>query len=160
MRACSCVDRGAAAGTLRRELPLPRLTPHALTALLVAHRLQVAQKYMPVSSLIIGVDLVPIRSIPRVITHAEDITTTQCRSVLKKDMGNHKADVVLHDGAPNVGAAWIKDAYGQVCILTLPLCSRPTAVAPCGCVLANSRPPARLLVDVSPPLSPSSCSTP
>lgn len=84
-----------------------------------ARRLQVAQKYMPVSSLIIGVDLVPIRAIPHVITHAEDITTAKCRSVLKKDMGKHKADVVLHDGAPNVGAAWVKDAFGQVCMVVV-----------------------------------------
>lgn len=39
--------------------------------------LQVAQKYMPVSSLIIGVDLVPIRPMRGVTTLQADITTEQ-----------------------------------------------------------------------------------
>ncbi|KAJ3823066.1 Spb1 C-terminal domain-containing protein [Lentinula raphanica] len=75
--------------------------------------LQVASKYMPMNSVIIGVDLVPIKPIPRVVTFASDITTPQCRNLIRAEVKDWKADVVLHDGAPNVGTAWIQDAYDQ-----------------------------------------------
>jgi hypothetical protein len=60
-----------------------------------------------------GVDLVPIKPIPRVVTFACDITTSKCRNLLRGEMKDWKADVVLHDGAPNVGTAWVQDAYSQ-----------------------------------------------
>lgn len=75
--------------------------------------LQVASKYMPVNSVIVGVDLVPIKPIPRVATFAADITTSHCRNLLRDELKDWKADVVLHDGAPNVGTAWVQDAYSQ-----------------------------------------------
>ncbi|KAI9460934.1 Spb1 C-terminal domain-containing protein [Lactarius psammicola] len=75
--------------------------------------LQVASKTMPVNSVIVGVDLVSIKPIPRVTTFAADITTVHCRNLLRNELKDWKADVVLHDGAPNVGTAWIQDAYSQ-----------------------------------------------
>ncbi|KAG1755177.1 Spb1 C-terminal domain-containing protein [Suillus paluster] len=75
--------------------------------------LQVASKYMPTNSVIVGVDLVPIKPIPRVVTFAADITTAQCRNLIRSELKDWKADVVLHDGAPNVGTAWVQDAYSQ-----------------------------------------------
>ncbi|KAI6153501.1 Spb1 C-terminal domain-containing protein [Pisolithus tinctorius] len=75
--------------------------------------LQVASKYMPANSVIVGVDLVPIKPIPRVVTFTADITTTQCRNFIRNELKDWKADVVLHDGAPNVGTAWVQDAYSQ-----------------------------------------------
>eukprot|EP00941_MAST-03F_sp_MAST-3F-sp1_P001477 g1477.t1 len=75
--------------------------------------LQVLAKEMPVGSKIIGLDLDTIRPIRGVTTFQQDITTQQCRQVLKRELVDWKVDVVVHDGAPNVGGAWAKDAYGQ-----------------------------------------------
>eukprot|EP01126_Amoeba_proteus_P048581 TRINITY_DN5627_c0_g1_i10.p1 TRINITY_DN5627_c0_g1~~TRINITY_DN5627_c0_g1_i10.p1 ORF type:complete len:890 (-),score=254.32 TRINITY_DN5627_c0_g1_i10:305-2974(-) len=75
--------------------------------------LQVCSKYMPVSRLLIGVDLDKIKPIPNAVTFVADITTPQCRNELTKLTEGFPADVILHDGAPNVGGAWAQDAYSQ-----------------------------------------------
>lgn len=74
-----------------------------------ANRTQV----MPAQSLIVGVDLAPIKPIPRCITFQSDITTDKCRATLRQHLKHFKADTVLHDGAPNVGTAWVQDAFTQ-----------------------------------------------
>lgn len=75
--------------------------------------LQVASEYMPVSSVILGIDLVPITPIRNVITFQADITTKECSETIENNLSNWKADIVLHDGAPNVGRNWLHDAYSQ-----------------------------------------------
>lgn len=68
---------------------------------------------MPANSLIVGVDLSPIKAIPRVITFQSDITTDKCRATIRGHLKTWKADTVLHDGAPNVGTAWVQDSFNQ-----------------------------------------------
>ncbi|KAL2266370.1 hypothetical protein VTJ83DRAFT_5722 [Remersonia thermophila] len=74
---------------------------------------QVCAETMPKDSLIIGVDLAPIKPIPKVITFQSDITTEKCRATIRSHLKTWKADCVLHDGAPNVGTAWVQDSYNQ-----------------------------------------------
>nr|CAB3247365.1 pre-rRNA processing protein FTSJ3-like [Phallusia mammillata] len=80
--------------------------------------LQVASEHMPIKSIILGVDLVPIKPIPRCITFQDDITKESCRTQIKNELHNWKVDCFLHDGAPNVGKNWLHDAYSQS-VLTL-----------------------------------------
>lgn len=77
-------------------------------------RLQVCAKYMPVASIKIGVDLDPIPSIKGCVTFQCDITTARCLAIIKKELKHFKADLVLNDGAPNVGADWTVDSYNQI----------------------------------------------
>ena len=74
---------------------------------------QVAAETMPANSILIGVDLVPIKPIPKAITIQHDISSDQCRTSIRHHLKNWKVDTVLHDGAPNVGSAWTQDAFSQ-----------------------------------------------
>jgi AdoMet-dependent rRNA methyltransferase SPB1 len=61
-----------------------------------------------------GVDLVPIRPVRGAKTFVCDITSHECRQLLKREAAGSLFDVVVHDGAPNVGGAWTSEAYTQV----------------------------------------------
>ena len=76
--------------------------------------MQVAAKYMPAASIKIGVDLDPIKSIKGCMTFQCDITTPKCLAIIKKELKHFSADIVLNDGAPNVGTDWNLDAYNQI----------------------------------------------
>ena len=69
---------------------------------------------MPIASIKIGVDLDPIPSIKGCVTFQADITTQRCMALIRKELKHFKADVVLNDGAPNVGANWQVDSYNQI----------------------------------------------
>ncbi|KAI3892517.1 hypothetical protein MKX03_015603 [Papaver bracteatum] len=78
--------------------------------------MQVAVKKVPVGSFVLGVDLYPIKPIRGAISVEEDITTAKCRATIKKlmrDNGVRRFDVVLHDGSPNIGGAWAREATVQ-----------------------------------------------
>ena len=78
--------------------------------------MQVAVQRVPVGSLVLGIDLVPIAPIRGAVAIQQDITKSECRSRIKKLMEEHGVaafDLVLHDGSPNVGGAWAQEAMSQ-----------------------------------------------
>jgi AdoMet-dependent rRNA methyltransferase SPB1 len=78
--------------------------------------MQVAVQKGPVASLVLGVDLAPIRPMQGAVSLIADITTTKCRAAVRKVLDQHGAaafDVILHDGSPNVGGAWAQEATTQ-----------------------------------------------
>ncbi|OAG32013.1 AdoMet-dependent rRNA methyltransferase SPB1 [Nematocida displodere] len=75
--------------------------------------LQVVSKAVRPPSRVVGVDLDPIKAIHGVDTLIGDITEPICQTDILRLVGETEVDLVLHDGAPNVGASWDKDAYVQ-----------------------------------------------
>jgi len=77
---------------------------------------QVAARTCPKSAQIVAVDILPIRGFkghPNINTIVGDITTDKAKSDIKHAIAGKQVDLVLHDGAPNVGAEYGKDAYEQ-----------------------------------------------
>jgi len=66
---------------------------------------------MTMASIKIGVDLDAIKPIKGCVTFQCDITTPKCTAMIKKELKHFQCDVVLNDGAPNVGTDWNLDAY-------------------------------------------------
>lgn len=77
---------------------------------------QVAARTCPKSTKIVAIDILPIRAFkghPNITTIVGDITTDKAKSDVKNAVQGTPVDLVLHDGAPNVGADYSKDAYEQ-----------------------------------------------
>eukprot|EP01061_Rhynchopus_euleeides_P030414 TRINITY_DN50540_c0_g1_i1.p1 TRINITY_DN50540_c0_g1~~TRINITY_DN50540_c0_g1_i1.p1 ORF type:complete len:811 (+),score=425.10 TRINITY_DN50540_c0_g1_i1:83-2515(+) len=82
---------------------------------------QVAAKEMPAGSTIIGVDLVKIAPLKGCKFIQGDIFLDKTRNQIKAMLDKKKCEVVIHDGAPNVGGTYAKDAFNQNA-LTLKAC--------------------------------------
>ena len=138
----SCIGFGSTAGVGFADSPAPACCrraamtrcppPPAYDPPAAGGWCQVAVKTMPVGSLVIGVDLVTIKPIRGVHCLLGDITTQKCRAAILKQAGGSKMDVVLHDGAPNVGGAWATEAYSQSWLVLEALRMATDVLAPKG----------------------------
>lgn len=89
--------------------------------------MQVCANKMGVSSCILGIDLVKIKSIQGCDFHQGDITHESTCEYITKYLGNkNKVCTILNDGAPNVGGAFSTEAFQQaeLCIHSLRICHR------------------------------------
>ncbi len=80
---------------------------------------QIASRECGPNTHIVAVDILPIRRIvsksqQSITTIVGDITTEKCKAEINRAISHAAVDVVLHDGAPNVGASYDKDAYEQI----------------------------------------------
>ena len=78
---------------------------------------------MPLGSTIIGVDLMPIKSIRGVITLQQDITTPQCRTAIRRHL---QKDQLCEVG---VNSRLISLVFSLSFSLSLSLSSRPPFIA-------------------------------
>ena len=76
---------------------------------------QVSNKISPKNSLIIGVDAQKIRPIKNCFFLRGDITSPSIiKTVIKlKKIDRRRINLILHDGAPKIGASWLKDVLNQ-----------------------------------------------
>ena len=101
---------------INKQYPLLEKCQHAVLDLCAAPGgwTQIAARTCSKQIPILAVDILPIRKLtghPNVSTIIGDITTQACQSEIHRSIG--QCDLVLHDGAPNVGADYAKDAYEQ-----------------------------------------------
>lgn len=77
---------------------------------------QIASRICGAQTKIVAVDILAIRNLhkPNIQTIVGDITTQKCKADINKAISPQQANVVLHDGAPNIGASYDKDAYEQL----------------------------------------------
>jgi AdoMet-dependent rRNA methyltransferase SPB1 len=77
---------------------------------------QVASRICGSQTKIVAVDILAIRNLhkPNITTIVGDITTQKCKADISKAISPQQANVVLHDGAPNIGASYEKDAFVQL----------------------------------------------
>eukprot|EP00934_Nitzschia_sp_Nitz4_P003669 Nitzschia sp. Nitz4//scaffold100_size80364//42082//45208//NITZ4_005347-RA/size80364-augustus-gene-0.7-mRNA-1//1//CDS//3329532103//3659//frame0 len=81
---------------------------------------QIASRVCGPNTQVVAVDILPIRNLhnKNITTIVGDITTDKCKAEIQraipKSHDGASVDVVLHDGAPNVGASYDKDAYEQM----------------------------------------------
>lgn len=122
--------------------------------------LQVAANFTPLSSIIIGVDLVPIKPIANVVTLQEDITTDKCRQVqlaeLMRTAGQTFADTASCDARTHTRTYMCGGVCSHALYCALPcspcsvssrpgrrtVCSTtvPPTWGPPGCRMPTSRP--------------------
>jgi AdoMet-dependent rRNA methyltransferase SPB1 len=69
---------------------------------------QVASRICGAQTKIVAVDILAIRNLhkPNIKTIVGDITTQKCKADITKAISPQQASVVLHDGAPNIGASY------------------------------------------------------
>ena len=89
----------------------------SLQRVTISTHAQVCAKHLPLSARVIGVDLEAIRPVRGAKTLVEDITTQKCRDRLRRESEGSLFDVVLHDGAPNVGGAFATETYTQAALV-------------------------------------------
>lgn len=75
--------------------------------------LQILMQEMPLDRKIIGIDLDPIAKLGDCSLFQSDITSVECRRELLYQLDNQKADIFVHDGAPNFGMDPSKDIFVQ-----------------------------------------------